>query len=168
MDSLSGVRTRSGSIDVQRLSTELPSERRGLERDDGGLTRSGNLQVKRSDRRASIDFSSLPSKTPKTGGTQARDRSVSVVLQRAPDSPPPKTDSSPKGLLAKITYSMKKLFAGKEHQIEKSGVRFGDQDKGKQIGGYIIQGDKRKGVEPGFVAKKAWMPKDENTWRTVV
>lgn len=162
MDSLSGVRTRSGSIDVQRLSTELPSERRGLERDDGGLTRSGNLQVKRSDRRASIDFSSLPSKTPKTGGTQARDRSVSVVLQRAPDSPPPKTDSSPKGLLAKITYSMKKLFAGKEHQIEKSGVRFGDQDKGKQIGGYIIQGDKRKGVEPGFVAKKAWMPKDEN------
>ncbi|HMR33769.1 MAG TPA: hypothetical protein PKA13_20650 [Geminicoccaceae bacterium] len=162
MDSLSGVRTRSGSIDAQRLSTELPSQRRGLGREDGGLTRSGNLQVKHAERRASIDFSSLPSKATKTGGTQARERAVSVVQQRAPDAPPPKSDAGPKGLLARITYSMKKLFAGKEHVIDKSGVRFGDQDRGRQIGGYIVQGDKRKGVEPGFVAKKAWMPKDEN------
>ena len=70
------------------------------------------------------------------------------------DGPPPK-----------LAHGLKLLFDERyqkpEYELEKSGVRFGDSDKGKQIGGYIVVKDKDKGVEPGFLAKKAWMPKDE-------
>jgi hypothetical protein len=156
MDNLSGLRSRSGSF-----SGELPSVRRGIERDDqsSGLTRSGNRTVQQGGRRGSLDLSSLTSTSPKvpTGRPGRTQRAQSLSLPKAPE----KSDKSPQGMLAKITYSMKKLLGGKEHEIAKSGVRFGDADKGKQVGGYIVQGDKRKGVEPGFIGKKAWMAKDQ-------
>ena len=163
MDNLHGLRARGGGF-----SGELPSTRRGLGRDDQqvGLTRSGNQSVKVTGRRNSVGAMSPMTWSPQTGRPGRTQRAMSVHLPKT-DKAPEKNDNSPKGLLAKITYSMKKLLGGKEHEIEKSGVRFKDSDRGTQVGGYIIQGDKRKGVEPGFVAKKAWMPKDEASARRV-
>ena len=70
-------------------------------------------------------------------------------------------------MVSRVITGLKRLVdpevhaAIKDYNLDRQvGKRFGDKDAGTQLGHYIIVSDKRKGVEPGFVATKAWTSKD--------
>ena len=54
-----------------------------------------------------------------------------------------------------------KLFGNGTKKIERFGVRYDPgQHEGRKIGPYRVVGDKTRGVEPGFIARKAWTQSD--------
>lgn len=142
--SLSDVRPQQGVI-TERRHSEPPG------RLEIGRSRN-NAQVTSGHKREKVDVS------PKTSQPESSTRSRKS--ETLPDS------SKSKGVVSTIITGLKRLVDPKYTQSQdynldrQVGKRFGDDDAGMQLGHYIIVSDKRKGVEPGFVATKAWTEKD--------
>ena len=88
MDSLSGLRSSGGSS-----SAELPSQRRGIQRDDqsSGVTRTGNLTVTLASKRDAIDpFDFEWSFQPTTSRSSREQGAVRIEKDEVPDEVPEK------------------------------------------------------------------------------
>jgi hypothetical protein len=144
--SLGDIRPQQGVV-TERRHSDTPG------RIEIGRSRS-NSQVSSGHKRESLDVGS---------GLQLRESSNRTrKSEKLPES------SKSTGVVSKVITGLKRLVdpkytGNKDYNLDRQvGQRFGDKDAGRQLGHYIIVSDKKKGVEPGFVAIKAWTSKDAN------
>ena len=144
--SLGDIRPQQGVI-TERRHSDAPG------RIEIGRSRS-NSQCQSGHKRELLDVGS---------GSQLRESSNRTrKSEKLPES------SKSTGVVSKVITGLKRLVdpkytGNKDYNLDRQvGQRFGDKDAGRQLGHYIIVSDKKKGVEPGFVATKAWTSKDAN------
>ena len=157
------VEVRSSGSGSDALS-ELSSRSRSDSRAELARPRSGSFSDVVRPRSGSLSESSSEVGTASRRSSSSSEASSSASSSKS-KSLVSRFSSAVAAAPAKLAHGLKLLFnpdyQKAEYQLPSSGVRFNAADKGRGLGPYTVVKDKDKGVEPGFLAKKAWLSKDE-------